>query len=101
MFISTVATVVVAISLVSTFAVYIKIYLVVKRHKAQIHDQMEVQMSQGEVSRLKRLRKSAINTLYVFFVFTALLSSFFSLPQQSTTCRPLQEKLLSWCTSFL
>jgi len=66
---STLAAVVVAISLFGTFAVYIKIYQVVKWHRAQIRDQMTVQLSEIEVSRLKRLRKSAVNTLYVFFVF--------------------------------
>lgn len=63
------AAVVVSISLVVTFAVYIKVYLVVQRHKVQIHDQMSTQMLQFENCRLKRLRKSAINTLYVFFAF--------------------------------
>ena len=63
------AAAVVSISLLVTFAVYIKVYLVVKRHKVQIHDQMSAQMLQFENCRLKRLRKSAINTLYVFFVF--------------------------------
>ena len=66
---STFAIVVVFMCLLVTFAVYIKVYLVVQRHRVQIHDQMDSQMSQFENCRLKRLRKSAINTLYVFFVF--------------------------------
>lgn len=74
---STLAAVVVAISLIGTFAVYVKIYQVVKRHKAQIRDQMTAQLSQFEVSRLKRLRKSAVNTLYVFFVFLLCYLPFF------------------------
>lgn len=74
---STLAAVVVALSLVGTFAVYVKIYQVVKRHKAQIRDQMTVQLSEIEVSRLKRLRKSAVNTLYVFFVFLLCYLPFF------------------------
>lgn len=74
---STLAAVVVAVSLVATFAVYIKMYLVVKRHKAQIRDQMEAQSEQGEISRLKKLRRSAINTLYVFFVFLICYLPFF------------------------
>jgi len=74
---STLAAVVVAISLFGTFAVYIKIYQVVKRHRAQIRDQMTVQLSEIEVSRLKRLRKSAVNTLYVFFVFVLCYLPFF------------------------
>ena len=74
---STLAAVVVALSLIGTFAVYAKIYQVVKRHKAQIQDQMTVQLSEIEVSRLKRLRKSAVNTLYVFFVFLLCYLPFF------------------------
>ena len=74
---STLAAVVVALSLIGTFAVYVKIYLVVKRHKSQIRDQMTMQLSGIEVSRLKRLRKSAINTLYVFFVFLLCYLPFF------------------------
>ena len=63
------AAVVVLFSLFVAFAVYIKMYRVVKRHRRQIHIQMESQMLLLENCRLKRLRKSAINTLYVFFVF--------------------------------
>ena len=63
------AAVVVSTSLLVIFAVYIKVYLVVRRHKVQIRDQMSSQMSQFENCRLRRLRKSAINTLYVFFAF--------------------------------
>lgn len=74
---STLAAVVVAISLSGTFAVYIKIYQVVKRHRTQIRDQLTVQLSEIEVSRLKRLRKSAVNTLYVFFVFVLCYLPFF------------------------
>ena len=74
---STLAAVVVAVSLISTFAVYVKIYQVVKRHKAQIRDQLTVQLSEIEVSRLKRLRKSSVNTLYVFFVFMLCYLPFF------------------------
>lgn len=74
---STLAAVVVAFSLIGTFAVYIKIYQVVKRHKAQIRDQMAAQLSEIEVSRLKRLRKSAVNTLYVFLVFMLCYLPFF------------------------
>ena len=65
---STFAAVVVAISVLVTFSVYVKVYLVVKRHRTQIHNQIESQM-QLESCRLKRLRKPAINTLYVIFVF--------------------------------
>ena len=71
------AAVVVATSLVGTFTVYVKIYQVVKRHKKQIQDQMAAQMSLVEISRLKRLRKSAVNTLYVFFVFMLCYLPFF------------------------
>ena len=74
---STLAAVIVAISLISTFAVYVKIYQVVKRHKAQIRDQITVQLSEIEVSRLKRLRKSAVSTLFVFFVFVLCYLPFF------------------------
>ncbi|XP_022810096.1 adenosine receptor A3-like [Stylophora pistillata] len=66
---STFAAVVVSVSLLVTFFVYLKVYQVVKRHKVQIQDQMESQMSQFEIFRSKRLRRSAINTLYVFFMF--------------------------------
>lgn len=66
---STFAAVVVSMSLLVIFSVYVKVYQVVKKHKGQIQDQMDSQMTQFENFRLKRLRKSAINTLYVFFVF--------------------------------
>ena len=63
------AAVIVLVSLFVAFSVYIKMYHVVKRHRVQIHIQMESQMWQLEICRLKRLRKSSINTMYVFFVF--------------------------------
>ena len=66
------AAVVVLLSITVAFAGYVKIYQVVKIHRRQIHIQMESmesRMAQFENCRLKRLRKSAINTLYVFFVF--------------------------------
>ena len=63
------AAVVVLFSLCTVFCVYIKMYQVVKQHKARIHIQMGSQKLHIEHFRLKRLRKSAINTLYVFFVF--------------------------------
>ena len=74
---STLAAAVVAISLIGTFTVYVKIYQVVKRHKKQIQDQMASQISHFEINRLKRIRKSAINTLYVFFVFLLCYLPFF------------------------
>ena len=89
---STLAAVVVAISLFLTFAIYVKLYVIVKQHKAQIHSQIVTQTSQFEVprqsqmvtqttqfeiSRLKRLRKSAINTMYVFFTFLLCYLPFF------------------------
>ena len=74
---STFAAVIVAISLLITFVVYSKLHFIVRRHKAQIHSQMESQMSQSETSRLKRLRKSAINTFYVFFTFLVCYLPFF------------------------
>ena len=63
------AAVVVLFSFCTVSCVYIKIYRVVKKHKTQIHIQMESQMMHFEICRVRRLRKSAINTLYVFFVF--------------------------------
>ena len=74
---STLGAVVIAISLVATFAVYIKIYLVVRRHKAQIRDQMAAQSEQSETNRLKKQRRSAINTFYVFFAFLVCYFPFF------------------------
>ena len=74
---STFAAVIVAISLIATFIVYSKLHFVVRSHKTQIHSQMASQMSQSEMLRLKRLRKSAINTFYVFFTFLICYLPFF------------------------
>ena len=63
------AAVMIIFSLLASFYVYIKMYWVVKRHTGQIHFQMGSQMLHLEFCRLKRLRKSAVNTMYVFFVF--------------------------------
>ena len=63
------AAVMIIFSLLASFYVYIKMYWVVKRHKGQIHIQMGTQMLHLEFCRLKRLQKSAVNTMYVFFVF--------------------------------
>ena len=49
----------------------------VKRHKAQIRDLLAVYLSDIEVSRFKRMRKSAVNTLFVFFVFLLCYLPFF------------------------
>lgn len=70
------AAVAVLLSLCTVFCVYIKIYQIVKQHKTQIHTQMESQMMHFEICCVKRLRKSAINTLYVFFVFALCFSPF-------------------------
>ena len=74
---STLAAAIIVISLLLIFAVYTKLYKVVKRHKAQIHSQNVSQMSQFETCRLKRLRRSAVNTLYVFFAFLLCYLPFF------------------------
>jgi len=74
---STFAAVIVAISLLLTFAVYTKLCVVVRRHKAQIRSQEVSQLSQVEISRLKKLRKSSVNTMYVFFTFLLCYLPFF------------------------
>lgn len=74
---STFAAVIVALSLFLMFTVYTRLYAVVKRHKAQIQSQIESQMYQNEHLRAKRLRKSAINTFYVFFTFLVCYLPFF------------------------
>ena len=74
---STLAAVVVALSLFLTFTIYIKLYAIVKRHKAQIHSQMLTQTAQFDLARSKRLRKSAVNTFYVFFTFLLCYLPFF------------------------
>ena len=74
---STIAAVVVAVSLVVTFAVYTKLYFVVRRHKSQIQSQIPTQMCDFENVRLRRLQRSAMNTLYVFFTFLLCYLPFF------------------------
>ena len=72
-----VAAAVAAVSLVVTFAVYTKLYFVVRRHKSQIQSQIPTQIYDFENVRLRRLQRSAINTLCVFFTFLFCYLPFF------------------------
>ncbi|XP_068739753.1 octopamine receptor beta-1R-like [Montipora capricornis] len=74
---SNVAAAFVGISLVVTFAVYTKLYFVVRRHKSQIQNQIPTQIYDFENVRLRRLQRSAINTLCIFFIFLLCYLPFF------------------------
>ena len=51
--------------LLSNFAIYLKIYSIVRRHQIQIH-QFQPQVNHGRMWGLIRLKKTAVNTFQVF-----------------------------------
>lgn len=57
----------VVICLSLTCFAYSKIFMVLRRHQAQI--QIQIQMSTETISKMKQLRNSVVNTFYVVFAF--------------------------------
>ena len=64
--------------LVVNFLVYLKIYLVVRRHQRQIQHMHHQQGPNNDILSMKRFKKSAMNTFLVFILllFSYLPSSF-------------------------
>lgn len=66
---------IIVVCLLASFVAYFNVYRIVRRHQAQIHAQIQVLPANTEnYSRMKRLRRSAVNTFYVycFFLFCYL-----------------------------
>lgn len=58
---------IIVVCLLSSFIAYFEVYRIVRRHQAQIHSQMQVMSANADNQmRFKRLRRSAMNTFYVF-----------------------------------
>ena len=53
--------------LVGNFYVYVKIYLVVRRHQRQIQQQQQHQQG-NDTSRISRFKKTALNTFFVYIL---------------------------------
>ena len=61
---------IIVVCLLTSFIAYFKVYRIVRRHQAQIHAQIQAISANAEShSRLKQLRKSAVNTFYVYCLF--------------------------------
>ena len=59
-----------AIGLILTFVVYVKIYLIVRRHKNQIQSEQVTEVAQtGEMTNFAALVKSTVGVFYVYLVF--------------------------------
>ena len=55
--------------LVGNFAVYLRLYLIVRRHKSQIQQQQQQQQQEahsGNVFSMKRFKRTAVNTFLVY-----------------------------------
>ena len=61
--------VIIGICLFSSFFVYFKVHLIVRRHQAQIHCQIRHLSDGNNHRRLARLTRSAVNTFYVYCLF--------------------------------
>lgn len=60
--------------LVINFLIYWRIYLIVRRHRAQIQ---RLQLTgNGNISRIKRIQRSALNTFLVYFLLLCCYSPF-------------------------
>lgn len=60
--------------LVINFLIYWRIYLIVRRHRAQIQ---QLQLTgNGNISRIKRIQRSALNTFLVYFLLLCCYSPF-------------------------
>lgn len=55
----------IGLTLLSNFAIYLKIYFIVRRHQIQIH-QFQPQVNHGRMWGSIRLKKAAVNTFQVF-----------------------------------
>ena len=60
---------VMAVCLITTAALYWKIYLAVRHHTSQIHAVQLQEAQNDEIANAARLRKSTIATFYVYLVF--------------------------------
>ena len=61
---------IIVVCLLTSFIAYFKVYRIVRRHQAQIHAQIQAISANAEShSRLKQLRRSAVNTFYVYCLF--------------------------------
>ena len=59
-----------AIGFILTFVVYVKIYLIVRRHKNQIQSEQVTEVAQtGEMTNFAALVKSTVGVFYVYLVF--------------------------------
>ena len=59
-----------AIGFILTFVVYVKIYLIVRRHKNQIQSEQVKEVAQtGEMTNFAALVKSTVGVFYVYLVF--------------------------------
>ena len=59
-----------AIGFILTFVVYVKIYLIVRRHKNQIQSEQVKEVAQtGEMTNFSALVKSTVGVFYVYLVF--------------------------------
>ena len=77
---SLIFTILGVVGLALTTLVYIRIYLVVRRHKNQIHDQaLQVQQvaQTEEMANFASLIKSVVSIFYVYFVFLICYLPFF------------------------
>ncbi|XP_078381497.1 histamine H2 receptor-like [Oculina patagonica] len=54
--------------LAGNFVVYLKIYSIVRRHQRQIQQQQQQQANNENIFSVKRFKKSAINTFFVFIL---------------------------------
>ena len=64
------AMVVITVCLSSTCFAYVKIFMVLRRHQAQIRNQiLTSEQEQSRISNMAELRRSIINTFYVYFAF--------------------------------
>lgn len=64
---------VITVGIVVVSFAWVRIYQVVRHHQVQIQDQMQIQ---GQQLNMARLRKSAVNTMFILFVFILCYSPF-------------------------
>lgn len=74
------ALVVITVCLSSTCFAYSRIFMVLRRHQAQIRSQIHTsEQEQQRISNIAELRRSIINTFYVFFAFLFCFLPYFFL----------------------
>ena len=82
--------------LLGNFVVYLKIYLIVRRHQRQIQHQQQLQQQENEnnIFRVKRFKKTALDTFLVYILLLCCYIPYSSVSKNGSCRRESFDKFL-------